>query len=183
MTQATNTCVWTLTVDYYRLSETQKVADCSRKWPTQVWCCHFMLASEGWLGIYISHWEQTKVIFFLKKMPAYRALNPQTWTASSVPICDLRGLLDAVDNFKWKDRCATSQFRGDTRGRTIKHTHTQKRTHPNTCTLWAEAETAAWRMADYSFPSSRSLTRGQMCPLWAIIRILFRRSHFNTCNH
>lgn len=61
-----------------------------------------------------------------KETPAYGPLYWQMWTASSVHICDLRGLLDAVDNFKWKDRCATSQFGGDTRGRTIKYTHRQK---------------------------------------------------------
>lgn len=54
VTQFTNTCALAVTVDYRHLFEIQEAVCCSRKWPIQVWCCHFMLASEGWLGIYIS---------------------------------------------------------------------------------------------------------------------------------
>lgn len=191
VTQFTNTCALAVTVDYRHLFEIQEAVGCSRKWLIQVWCCHFMLASEVWLGIYISalraDWSTRR-----HNERKHQHTGPcihrcgQRQLSTSV-ICEGFWMLLTISNEKIDAPQANSEVTQED-GQLNTHTDTDKNgaathTHPTTCTLWADAETAAWRIAGYTLPFSCTLTHGQMCPLRAIIRILFHQSHFNTCNH
>lgn len=185
-----------ITVIILRLRE---ALSCSLKWLLQVWS-HFRVASAGWLGIHTSdsdlfrpdivyihdiqqytphthtHTHKTayRTLYIFFSIGVARCYFPDQMTASSVHIAAV-----GADRHDWCSNekiDATSQFRGD-RGQLDTHTHTH--TDPTTCTQWAEAERAAWRLADYNLPFWCNLTHVQMWALCANIymQILLYQSH------